>query len=74
MGKIFIVENGKLTFEELVEEVEQTLKLGSVGMVVNSFRQNGKMSLLEDIIPHLTRGNRDAINAVLYEDILGAYF
>lgn len=72
--KQFKLDDEVVSIKDIAKKVEEELKLGSIGMVVNAFRAANKMDLLNEIIPHLSLGNREGIDDVLNGRIANRYY
>lgn len=72
--KQFKLDDEVVSIKDIAEKVEEELKLGSIGIVVNAFRAANKMDLLNEIIPHLSLGNREGIDDVLNGRIANRYY
>jgi hypothetical protein len=72
--KHFKLDDEVVSIKDIAKKVEEELKLGSIGIVVNAFRSANKMDLLKEIIPHLSLGNREGIDDVLNGRIENRYY
>lgn len=72
--KQFKLDDEVVSIKDIANKVEEELKLGSIGIVVNAFRAANKMDLLNEIIPHLSLGNREGIDDVLNGRIANRYY
>lgn len=72
--KQFKLDDEVVSIKDIAKKVEEELKLGSIGIVVNAFRAANKMDLLNEIIPHLSLGNREGIDDVLNGRVANRYY
>lgn len=72
--KQFKLDDEVVSIKDIANKVEEELKLGSIGIVVNAFRAANKMDLLNEIIPHLSLGNREGIDDVLNGRVANRYY
>lgn len=75
MSSRYVLGDGTaMTLADIAFEIDGYLLESSVGPVVQEFRRNDMMPLLEEVLPYLSLGNRIAIEAVLCEDIGSLYY
>lgn len=63
--KVFKIGDENVTLEEIAVYVKEELKCNTVPLVVNMFRKNSKLDLLEAVLPLLTKTERGDIETVL---------
>lgn len=63
--KVFKIGDEDVTLEEIAVYVKEELKCNTVPLVVNMFRKNGKLELLEAVLPLLTKTEQGDIETVL---------